>query len=72
MFLDSKELCLVCEGNTELVDRPKVRIIANGDGLKKNYLVDLSEKTTDGQFKKSIIKRLDPNMYDINIAEYLL
>jgi HD-GYP domain-containing protein (c-di-GMP phosphodiesterase class II) len=72
VFLDSKELGLVCEGNTELVDRPKVRIIANGDGLKKNYLVDLSEKTTDGQFKKSIIKRLDPNMYDINIAEYLL
>jgi HD-GYP domain-containing protein (c-di-GMP phosphodiesterase class II) len=72
VFLDSKELGLVCEGNTQLIDRPKVRIIANGDGLKKNYLVDLSEKTSDGQFKKSIIKRLDPNMYDINLAEYLL
>ncbi len=72
VFLDSQELGLVCEGNSEFIDRPKVRIIANGDGLKKNYLVDLSEKTSDGQFKKNIIKRLDPNMYDINLAEYLL
>lgn len=72
VFLDSRELGLVCEGNLEFVDRPKVRIIANGDGLKKNYLVDLSERTSDGQFKKSIIKRLDPNMYEINLAEYLL
>lgn len=72
VFLDSKELGLVCEGNAVIMDRPKVRIIANGDGLKKNYLVDLSEKTPDGQYKRSIIKRLDPNMYEINIAEYLL
>lgn len=72
VFLDSKELGLVCEGNTEFVDRPKVRIIANGDGQKKNYLVDLSEKTADGKFKKNITKRLDPNMYEINVAEYLL
>jgi hypothetical protein len=70
--LDSKELGLVCEGNPAFIDRPKVRIIANGDGLKKDYLVDLSERTSDGRFKKSIIKRLDPNMYDINLAEYLM
>jgi len=72
VFLDSRELGLVCEGNPQFIDRPKVRIIANGDGLKKNYLVDLSERTSDGQFKKSITKRLDPNMYEINLAEYLL
>jgi HD-GYP domain-containing protein (c-di-GMP phosphodiesterase class II) len=72
VFLDSKELGLVCEGNPAFIDRPKVRIIANGDGLKKDYLVDLSERTSDGRFKKSIIKRLDPNMYDINLAEYLM
>jgi HD-GYP domain-containing protein (c-di-GMP phosphodiesterase class II) len=72
VFLDSRELGLVCEGNPGFVDRPKVRIIANGDGLKKNYLVDLSERSSDGQFKKSITKRLDPNMYEINLAEYLL
>ncbi|TRZ76455.1 MAG: HD domain-containing protein [Deltaproteobacteria bacterium] len=72
VFLNTKELGLVCEGNAGFIDRPKVRIIVDGNGLKKNYLVDLSERTSDGQFKKSIIKRLDPNMYDINLAEYLM
>ena len=72
VFTDSKELGLVCEGNSEYIDRPKVRVIVDGNGVKKNYLVDLSEKTSDGRFKKSIIKRLDPNMYDINLAEYLM
>jgi hypothetical protein len=72
VFTDSKELGLVCEGNPEFIDRPKVRVIVDGNGVKKNYIVDLSEKTPDGRFKKSIIKRLDSNMYDINLAEYLM
>lgn len=72
VFTDSKELALVCEGNSEYIDRPKVRVIVDGSGVKTNTLVDLSEKTPDGRFKKSIIKRLDPNMYDINLAEYLM
>jgi HD-GYP domain-containing protein (c-di-GMP phosphodiesterase class II) len=72
VFTDSKELGLVCEGNNEFIDRPKVRVMVDGNGMKKDYLIDLSEKTPDGRFKKSIIKRLDPNMYDINLAEYLM
>ncbi|MEW6333176.1 MAG: HD domain-containing phosphohydrolase [Thermodesulfobacteriota bacterium] len=72
VFLDSRELGLVCEGSNEYIDRPKVRIIVDGSGAKNNYLVDLSEKSPDGRFKKSVIKRLDPNQYDINLAEYLM
>ena len=72
VFTDSKELGLVCEGNNEFIDRPKVRVIVDGNGMKKDYFIDLSEKTPDGRFKKSIVKRLDPNMYDINLAEYLM
>lgn len=72
VFTDSNELGLVCEGNQEFIDRPKIRVIVDGNGVKKNYIIDLSEKTPDGRFKKSITKRLDPNLYDINLAEYLM
>lgn len=72
VFLDSKELGLVCQGNNEFIDRPKVRVIVDGNGMQSDYLLDLSERTADGRFKKSIIKRLDPNLYDINLAEYLM
>ena len=35
-------------------------------------VVDLSETNEKGQFKRSIVKALDPNQYDIHIAKYFL
>jgi hypothetical protein len=41
-------------------------------GNRTKYTVDLMEKDAQGNFKRSIVKTLDPNEYNINLAEYLL
>ena len=41
-------------------------------GEKTKNTVDLMEKNIEGNFKRSILKTLDPNAYKINLAEYLL
>jgi putative nucleotidyltransferase with HDIG domain len=60
--------------DTELIDRPKVMVLQYGDGeYQKGEVVDLrelDEKT--GQYKRSVVKTLDPNDYHINVAEYLI
>jgi putative nucleotidyltransferase with HDIG domain len=73
VMLDTKELALVYSSNSMLPDRPKVMVIVDGQGRKAEqaYMVDLAEKT-DGQYKRSIIKTIDPNKYRINLAEYML
>jgi putative nucleotidyltransferase with HDIG domain len=73
VMLDTKELALVYGCNSMLPDRPKVMVIVDTQGRRPEhaYMVDLAEKT-DGQYKRNIIKTLDPNKYRINLAEYML
>jgi putative nucleotidyltransferase with HDIG domain len=73
VMLDTKELALVYSCNSILPDRPKVLVIMDGQGrrVEQSYMVDLSEKT-DGQYRRNIIKTIDPNKYRINLAEYML
>jgi hypothetical protein len=35
-------------------------------------VIDLSETDSDGHFKWSIIKALDPSQYHIDVAKYFL
>ncbi|MBI4698163.1 MAG: HD domain-containing protein [Nitrospirae bacterium] len=74
VMLDSSELGLVFESNSnqDFNDRPRVLIIMDNTGTKRHNIVDLMEKNNDGNFKRTIIKTLDPNQYNINLAEYLL
>ncbi len=73
VFLNSKEMGLVHETNPLFNDRPRVLVIVNSQGKKVDgYVVDLTDKTDDGKYKRSIYKTLDPNKYKINLAEYLL
>jgi HD-GYP domain-containing protein (c-di-GMP phosphodiesterase class II) len=74
VMLDTKELALVFSSNTMLPDRPKVMVIMDNQGKKvqQGYILDLAEKSDDGQYKRSIIKTIDPNKYRINLAEYML
>ncbi len=73
VFLNSKEMGLVHETNPLHSDRPRVLVIVNSQGQKvEGYVVDLEEKDEKGKFIKSIYKTLDPNKYNINLAEYLL
>lgn len=74
VMLDTDELGLVFESNTnpDFIDRPRVFIIMDSTGEKTKNTIDLMEKDNEGNFKRNIVKTLDPNQYKINLAEYLL
>lgn len=73
VMLDTKELGLVYQSEAMFLDRPKVLVIINGKGEKADsYIVDLTEKDSNGNFLRTIVKTMDPNKYKINLAEYLL
>ncbi|MBI4691227.1 MAG: HD-GYP domain-containing protein [Nitrospirae bacterium] len=73
VMLDTKELGLVYQSDAMFLDRPKVLVIINNKGEKVDgYIVDLTEKDTNGKHLRTIIKTMDSNKYKINLAEYLL
>lgn len=74
VMLDTKELGLVFEANPLYVDRPKVIVVTDSHGNRvTGGTVDLAEiDKSSGKFKRSIVKTLDPNQYNINLAEYFL
>jgi len=73
VMLDTKELGLVYQSDAMFLDRPKVLVIINNKGEKVGgYIVDLTEKDSNGKFLRTIVKTMDPNKYRINLAEYLL
>jgi HD-GYP domain-containing protein (c-di-GMP phosphodiesterase class II) len=76
VLLNTNEMGIVVQTSedTELLDRPMVCLIHYEEGgYRKGEMVDLrevDEGTRD--FKRTIAKTLDPNEYDINVAEYLM
>jgi len=76
VLLDTNELGIVIQiqEESELIDRPKVNLIYYSEGeYRKGNVVDLREMDeTSGQFKRSIVKTLDPNEYNLNVAEFLI
>lgn len=75
-LLSTHEMGIVTQiqEDTELLDRPKVCLIYYSDGeYRKGKVVDLGERDgASGDFKKSIVKTLDPNEYNINVAEFFI
>ena len=74
VMLDTNELGLVFESsaNPDFIDRPRVIVLVDSAGKNVKYTVDMMEKDDKGNFKRNIVKTLDPNQYKINLAEYLL
>lgn len=74
VMLDTNELGLVFDSNTnpDFIDRPRLFILVDSEGKRTKNMVDLMEKDKEGNFKRNIVKTLDPNQYKINLAEYLL
>jgi putative nucleotidyltransferase with HDIG domain len=76
VLLNTNEMGIVTQiqEDTELIDRPKVCLLYYSDGeYRKAKVVDLREMDeAAGDFKRSIVKTLDPNEYNINVAEFLL
>jgi HD-GYP domain-containing protein (c-di-GMP phosphodiesterase class II) len=75
VLLDNHELGIVYKPNPEpkLMDRPIVILVSRDEkGDAKKEVVDLAEIDGRGQFKRNIIKTLDPYKYHIDIAKYFL
>ena len=76
VLLNTNEMGIVIQiqEDTELIDRPKVCLVYYGDGeYRKGKVVDLKDREdASGNFKKSIVKTLDPNEYNLNVAEFLM
>lgn len=76
VLLNTNEMGIVAQNQDEadLIDRPKVWILSYSDGeYRKGQRVDLREvEEPTGEFRRTIVKTLDPNEYNINVAEYLI
>jgi len=76
VLLQTNEMGIVVQiqEESEMIERPKVNLIYYSDGeYRKGKAVDLTEKDeTTGEFKWEIVKTLDPNEYNINVAEFLI
>jgi HD-GYP domain-containing protein (c-di-GMP phosphodiesterase class II) len=76
VLMNTNEMGIVVQTSedTDLIDRPKVCLLYYSDGdYRKGEIVDLrevDERTQD--FKRTIVKTLDPNEYNINVAEFLM
>jgi HD-GYP domain-containing protein (c-di-GMP phosphodiesterase class II) len=76
VVLDSFELAVVHAANPipEMLARPIVRIISDDRGnlLHPGVLVDLSERTPEGGFRRTIIKTENPERYGIRVGDYFV
>jgi putative nucleotidyltransferase with HDIG domain len=76
VLLNTNEMGIVSQiqEDSELIDRPKVCLLYYSDGdYRKGKVVDLREMDEGMKnFKRSIVKTLDPNEYNINVAEFLI
>ncbi len=76
VLLNTNEMGVVVQSQEEpeLIDRPKVCLLQFRDGQYcKGELVDLREMEGNTQaYIRSIVKTLDPNEYNINVAEFLI
>jgi HD-GYP domain-containing protein (c-di-GMP phosphodiesterase class II) len=76
VLLNTNEMGIVThiQEDTELIDRPKVCLLYYSDGeYRKGKVVDLREMDEGTKdFKRSIVKTLDPNEYNMNVAEFLI
>jgi HD-GYP domain-containing protein (c-di-GMP phosphodiesterase class II) len=75
-LLNTNEMGIVVQTSEdpELIDRPKVCLLTYRDGeYRKGKVVDLKEtEEKTGTYKRSILRTLDPNEYNINVAEFLI
>jgi HD-GYP domain-containing protein (c-di-GMP phosphodiesterase class II) len=76
VLLDTREMGVVThvQEDAERIDRPGINLLCySGGEYRKGKALDLweiDEKT--GGFKWNIIKTLNPNEYNINVAEYFI
>ena len=76
VLVNTNEMGIVVQTSedTDMIDRPKICLLSYSDGeYQRGEVVDLrevDEGTRD--FKRTIVKTVDPNEYNINVAEFLM
>jgi HD-GYP domain-containing protein (c-di-GMP phosphodiesterase class II) len=73
VLLDTGEVGVVIKSNPDQLSRPEVAIIADKNGKKEKVeMVDLAGlygKT--GEYKRTVLKTIDPRPYKLDIARYI-
>ena len=76
ILLNTNEMGIVVktQEDPDFGDRPVVCLLSYSDGeYRKGKEIDLKETDENtGNFKRTILKTLDPNEYNLNIAEFLI
>jgi hypothetical protein len=76
VVLDTFELAIVHSASPipEMLSRPIVRIVSDDRGnlAYPGVLVDLSERTPEGNFRRTIIKTEIPERYGIRVGDYFV
>jgi HD-GYP domain-containing protein (c-di-GMP phosphodiesterase class II) len=73
VILDTRELGVVTQSNQIFPARPRVLLIVDSRGRRtEGQMIDLTEKDENDRYTRSIKKTMDPNKYQINLAEFLL
>lgn len=76
LVLDTFELALVQATNPspDAISRPIVRIVSDerGNVLHPGLLADLTERDAAGQYRRTIIKVVDPDRYGIRVSDYFV
>jgi hypothetical protein len=76
VLLNTNEMGIVVQAqeDTELIDRPRIFLLSYSDGeYRRGSIVDLREMDErTKEYKRSIVRTLDPNEYNINVAEFFI
>jgi hypothetical protein len=76
LVLDTFELAIVHAANPDpdMLSRPLVRIVSDDHGNVQypGTVADLTERTADGAFRRTIIKTADPDRYGIRVGDYFV
>lgn len=76
VLLRNGEVGIVIKNNPESLSAPKVKLIADHNGMKETLeIVDLSkiaQDSADVEESNLIVRCLDPQQYDLDISKYIL
>lgn len=75
VLLDTQEIAVVMavDPDPRNINRPRVKLVVDAHGLHVDgQILSLAERTSSGEFARTVIKVLEPERYGIDSARYFL
>ncbi len=70
--LDTDELAVVCKPNPDDIYRPQAKLLTEPYGDSRAFrVVSLADRDSNGAYLRSIVRSIDPQEHQINVADYL-